>query len=55
MVRELRGDDDLRLAMLNEIGKIAAALEEISATHEFILQELQARSRRDLEDSGRSY
>ena len=41
MVRQLRSDDDFKLAMLNELARIATALEETSACEEFKLQALE--------------
>ena len=43
MVRTLRSDDEWKLALLNELSRIATSLEEIQATQEFSLQTQEAK------------
>ena len=42
MVRTLRSDDEWKLALLNELSRIATSLEELQATQEFLLQTQEA-------------
>ena len=55
MVRTLRDPDEWKLALLNEIARIATALEEIQCSHEFLLQNQEAqfrfKSKTSIEDS----
>ena len=49
MVRTLRSDDEWKLALLNELSRIATSLEEIQATQEFSLQTQEAKLRLKLQ------
>ena len=48
MVRQLRSEDDWKLAVLNELSRIATSLEELQYTQEFALQNKQAKLRMDI-------
>ena len=48
MVRQLRSEDDWKLAVLNELSRIATSLEELQYTQEFALQSKEAKLRMDI-------
>lgn len=49
MVRTLRSDDEWKLALLNELSRIATSLEELQATQEFSLQTQEAKLKMKLQ------
>ena len=49
MVRQLRSEDDWKLAVLNELSRIATSLEELQYTQEYaLIQKKQATIRMDI-------